>query len=126
MPWRQRGRRCAGRLSSHRSRSADRARPDRHSPFRSARFPAHARVIPFPTARNGRDRGGGRDRARPWPYYKQNTRLCAIIGAMGFTPMTALADSIDRLTTGIGRAVAWLVLVVVLLQFGLVVTRYAF
>jgi TRAP-type mannitol/chloroaromatic compound transport system permease small subunit len=45
---------------------------------------------------------------------------------MGFTPMTALADSIDRLTTGIGRAVAWLVLVVVLLQFGLVVTRYAF
>ena len=40
--------------------------------------------------------------------------------------MTILADRIDRLTTGIGRAVAWLVLVVVLLQFGLVVARYAF
>jgi TRAP-type mannitol/chloroaromatic compound transport system permease small subunit len=39
---------------------------------------------------------------------------------------TALADRIDRLTTGIGRAVAWLVLVVVLLQFGLVVARYLF
>ncbi|HZL40117.1 MAG TPA: TRAP transporter small permease subunit [Pseudolabrys sp.] len=40
--------------------------------------------------------------------------------------MTILADRIDRLTTGIGRAVAWLVLVVVLLQFGLVIARYAF
>ncbi len=40
--------------------------------------------------------------------------------------MTALADHIDRLTSGIGRAVAWLVLVVVLLQFGLVIARYAF
>ena len=40
--------------------------------------------------------------------------------------MTILADRIDRLTTAIGRAVAWLVLVVVLLQFGLVIARYAF
>ena len=40
--------------------------------------------------------------------------------------MTAWADRIDRLTTTIGRAVAWLVLVVVLLQFGLVVARYLF
>jgi TRAP-type mannitol/chloroaromatic compound transport system permease small subunit len=40
--------------------------------------------------------------------------------------MTALADRIDRLTTGLGRAVAWLVLVVVLLQFGLVIARYMF
>jgi len=40
--------------------------------------------------------------------------------------MTALADRIDRLTTGIGRAVAWLALVVVLLQFALVVARYLF
>ena len=40
--------------------------------------------------------------------------------------MTAWADCIDRLTTTIGRAVAWLVLVVVLLQFGLVVARYLF
>jgi TRAP-type mannitol/chloroaromatic compound transport system permease small subunit len=40
--------------------------------------------------------------------------------------MTAVADRIDRLTIGIGRAVAWLVLVVVLLQFGLVIARYAF
>jgi TRAP-type mannitol/chloroaromatic compound transport system permease small subunit len=40
--------------------------------------------------------------------------------------MIALADRIDRLNTAIGRAVAWLVLVVVLLQFGLVLARYAF
>ncbi len=40
--------------------------------------------------------------------------------------MTALADRIDRLTTGIGRTVAWLALVVVLLQFVLVVARYLF
>jgi len=40
--------------------------------------------------------------------------------------MNALADRIDRLTTDIGRAVAWLVLVVVLLQFALVVARYLF
>jgi TRAP-type mannitol/chloroaromatic compound transport system permease small subunit len=40
--------------------------------------------------------------------------------------MNALADRIDRLTTAIGRAVAWLALVVVLLQFALVVTRYLF
>jgi TRAP-type mannitol/chloroaromatic compound transport system permease small subunit len=39
---------------------------------------------------------------------------------------TALADRIDRLSTGIGRAVAWLALAVVLLQFGLVVARYLF
>jgi TRAP-type mannitol/chloroaromatic compound transport system permease small subunit len=39
---------------------------------------------------------------------------------------TALADRIDRLTTGIGRAVAWLALAVVLLQFALVVARYLF
>ena len=43
---------------------------------------------------------------------------------MGFA--TALADRIDRLTTGIGRAVAWLALAVVLLQFALVVARYLF
>lgn len=40
--------------------------------------------------------------------------------------MTALADRIDRLTAAIGRAVSWLVLVVVLLQFALVVARYLF
>jgi TRAP-type mannitol/chloroaromatic compound transport system permease small subunit len=43
---------------------------------------------------------------------------------MGFA--TALADRIDRLTTGVGRAVAWLALAVVLLQFALVVARYLF
>jgi len=37
-----------------------------------------------------------------------------------------LADRIDRLNTQIGRAAAWLVLVVVLLQFALVVARYLF
>jgi TRAP-type mannitol/chloroaromatic compound transport system permease small subunit len=37
---------------------------------------------------------------------------------------TALADRIDRLTTAIGRAAAWLALAIVLLQFALVVARY--
>ncbi len=45
---------------------------------------------------------------------------------MTFAPLTALADRIDRLTTAVGRAVAWLALVVVLLQFALVVARYVF
>ncbi|HXZ45110.1 MAG TPA: TRAP transporter small permease subunit [Pseudolabrys sp.] len=45
---------------------------------------------------------------------------------MSFMHMTALADRIDRLNAAIGRAAAWLVLVVVLLQFGLVVARYPF
>ena len=40
--------------------------------------------------------------------------------------MTALADRIDRLVSGIGRVAAWLILVVVLLQFALVVARYLF
>jgi TRAP-type mannitol/chloroaromatic compound transport system permease small subunit len=40
--------------------------------------------------------------------------------------MTALADRIDRLTSGVGRAATWLVLLVVLLQFALVVARYLF
>ena len=37
-----------------------------------------------------------------------------------------LADRIDSLNAQIGRAAAWLVLVVVLLQFALVVARYMF
>ena len=45
---------------------------------------------------------------------------------MSFANITDLADRIDRLTTAIGRAVAWLALVVVLLQFALVVARYQF
>ena len=40
--------------------------------------------------------------------------------------LTRLADRIDRLTTTIGRAAAWLVLAVALLQFALVVARYLF
>lgn len=40
--------------------------------------------------------------------------------------MTAWAARIDRLTAGVGRAVAWLALVVVLLQFALVMARYVF
>jgi len=40
--------------------------------------------------------------------------------------MAALADRLDRLISGIGRVAAWLVLVVVLLQFALVVARYLF
>jgi TRAP-type mannitol/chloroaromatic compound transport system permease small subunit len=45
---------------------------------------------------------------------------------MRIAPLTALADRIDRLNTAVGRAVAWLALVVVLLQFALVVARYLF
>ena len=37
-----------------------------------------------------------------------------------------LACSIDRLTAALGRAVAWLALAIVLVQFGLVVARYVF
>ncbi len=40
--------------------------------------------------------------------------------------LTTFADRIDRFNTTIGRAVAWLALVVVLLQFALVVARYWF
>jgi len=38
--------------------------------------------------------------------------------------LTTLADRIDRLTAAVGRAAAWLALVIVLLQFALVVARY--
>ena len=40
--------------------------------------------------------------------------------------MIALATRIDRLSTAVGRAAAWLALAVVLLQFSLVVARYVF
>ena len=45
---------------------------------------------------------------------------------MRFSSLTALADRVDRLNTAVGRAVAWLALVVVLLEFALVVARYVF
>lgn len=45
---------------------------------------------------------------------------------MTFAHMTVFADRIDRLTAAIGRAVTWLVLAVVVLQFTLVVARYLF
>lgn len=44
---------------------------------------------------------------------------------MTFARMNAIADLIDRLTTTVGRTVAWLTLAIVLLQFALVVARYA-
>jgi TRAP-type mannitol/chloroaromatic compound transport system permease small subunit len=40
--------------------------------------------------------------------------------------LAEFADTIDRLTRVVGRAVAWLALAVVLLQFTLVVARYVF
>lgn len=40
--------------------------------------------------------------------------------------LIAFADRIDRFTGALGRAAAWLVLAVVLLQFTLVVARYLF
>lgn len=42
------------------------------------------------------------------------------------TGLTALADRIDRLTTAVGRTVAWLALAIVLLEFALMVARYVF
>src|SRR5450631_1090718 len=45
---------------------------------------------------------------------------------MSFAAMTPVADRIDRFTAAIGRAVSWLALVIVLLQFALVVARYLF
>ena len=45
---------------------------------------------------------------------------------MTFANMTAFADRIDRITSALGRTVAWLALVVVLLQFALVIVRYLF
>ena len=45
---------------------------------------------------------------------------------MTFSRLTTLADRIDRLTTVIGRTVAWLALAIVLLEFALVVARYLF
>jgi len=40
--------------------------------------------------------------------------------------LAAIANHIDLFTTAIGRAVAWLALVIVVLQFALVVARYVF
>lgn len=40
--------------------------------------------------------------------------------------MPRLADSIDRFSTAIGRAAAWLILFIVLAQFAVVVLRYGF
>ena len=53
--------------------------------------------------------------------------LYAIIAVMAVpAALTTLADRIDRLNTRIGRAAAWLALAIVLVQFALVVARYAF
>jgi len=41
-------------------------------------------------------------------------------------PVPVLAQRIDRLTAAIGKAAAWLALVIVVLQFVLVVARYLF
>jgi TRAP-type mannitol/chloroaromatic compound transport system permease small subunit len=49
------------------------------------------------------------------------------MSSSGMAPaLAAFADRIDRLTTAIGRAAAWLALVIVVLQFALVVARYVF
>ncbi|MGH6789472.1 MAG: TRAP transporter small permease subunit [Pseudolabrys sp.] len=45
---------------------------------------------------------------------------------MSLAHMKQVADAIDRLTTAVGRAAAWLILFVVVVQFALVVARYAF
>jgi TRAP-type mannitol/chloroaromatic compound transport system permease small subunit len=45
---------------------------------------------------------------------------------MLFPTLTAFADRVDRLNGAIGRAVAWLALAVVVMQFALVLARYVF
>lgn len=40
--------------------------------------------------------------------------------------MTRIADRIDRFSTSVGRAAAWLALAIVAVQFSVVVLRYAF
>ena len=64
------------------------------------------------------------------PLAQFSGRACALCHHWRTTPralvMTRLADRIDRLTTAIGRAVAWLALAIVLMQFALVVARYVF
>jgi len=44
---------------------------------------------------------------------------------MSSSAMLSFADRIDRLNTAIGRAAAWLALAIVVLQFALVLARYA-
>jgi TRAP-type mannitol/chloroaromatic compound transport system permease small subunit len=51
--------------------------------------------------------------------------LCVIIGE-SWIVMTRIADHIDRFTTLMGRAAAWLALAIVMLQFSLVIARYGF
>ena len=84
-------------------------------------------MLALPTARETLGRRDGRPARRTARMAaKQKTCLCVIIGGMSFRHMSALADRIDRLNTAIGRAVAWLILAVVLLQFALVIARYLF
>ena len=68
-------------------------------------------------------RGHDRGRVRPWgPPGDLRYNI-----AMPETSRTiALADRIDRLNAAIGRTVAWLCLLVVLVQFAVVVMRYVF
>src|SRR5688572_13710539 len=47
------------------------------------------------------------------------------MGAVPFA-MRNLANSLERMTAAIGRAAAWLVVIVVVLEFALVVARYLF
>jgi len=55
---------------------------------------------------------------RGWP-------ACAALAAERCN-LSTLADLIDRFTAAVGRTAAWLSLVIVALQFGLVVARYLF
>ena len=70
---RRRVRRCAGRPWSHRSRSEDRARPDRHSPSRSGWFRARAPAIRSRTVPNGRGRDDDRDHGRSCAKDRRNS-----------------------------------------------------
>lgn len=42
------------------------------------------------------------------------------------SPLTAIIESVDRINQAVGRAVAWLALLMVLVQFTVVILRYVF
>jgi TRAP-type mannitol/chloroaromatic compound transport system permease small subunit len=66
-----------------------------------------------------------RDRASVCRCPARRDTMTAMLAKLN-TLLNTIADIVDRVNAAIGRAVAWLVLAVVLLQFTLVVARYLF
>src|SRR5690606_21982576 len=94
----------------------------------------HVRFRPRSDGR-GRDRGGRRQVAIAGATWFAPIGLVAgaradpvSVGGDAFilSVLTSLSRSIDRVNTLVGRAVSWLLLAMVLAQFGIVVMRYVF